>query len=59
MGGGAAVALHVSGVESGVGFPSFHQCECSIRRADNEARSPAPGAIRMQSGGFHLIPINN
>lgn len=39
--------------------PPFHQCECSMRRADNEARSPALGAIRMQSGGFHVIRINN
>lgn len=57
----AAAALHVSEEEKKTFFfsPPFHQCECSMRRADNEACSPALGAIRMQSGGFHVIRINN
>lgn len=57
--GGTARVRGGGGVLWGAVFPSFHQCECSMRRADNEAHSPAPGAIRMQSGGFHVIPINN
>lgn len=45
--------LHMLG-GGGVAIPLF-----SPVRVLNEACSPAPAAIRMQSGGFHVILINN
>lgn len=37
----------------------FHRGACSVRRADGNSRSPGLGSIRKQSGGFHVIQINN